>query len=88
MKMKYASVYNTWRDVRYLYFIPELDMKKIDGMENFTIQLYTQLVMDWSLLEGSPPTEISCAKPKLETVALTAIVDPQLELSQQVYYLQ
>ena len=41
MRMKYVTIINAFRDVRYFYFIPELTMPQIDDLGNFTVQIYT-----------------------------------------------
>ena len=58
MRMRYASLYHTWRNERYFYFIPELEMKKIPDVDRFTVQLYTQLVLNNE--DGKNPLNNKC----------------------------
>ena len=86
MRMKYATVTHDFRDTRYFYFIPQLIMPETDGLSNFKVQLYTQLVTsDTSSLS---PTLRPCTRPTYETVALTVLVDTRIDLCQQTWFLQ
>ena len=53
-------------------------MPEIDNLKDFTVQLYTQLVT--SDVDGRTPTVHPCTSPVYETVALTAIVNSQIDL--------
>ena len=87
--MKYASLFHKWRKERYFYFMPELKMKKIDDLDTFNVQLYTQLYIPDPESQNIYPTQHRCTDQwTYETVALTALVNPQIDLSEQTFYLQ
>ena len=61
-------------------------MPETDNLKDFKVQLYTQLVT--SDTSSRNPTQHPCTGPRYETVALTAIVNSQIDLCKQTWFLQ